>query len=86
MHSFAFSILQSIAVYVCTVKCICRLYLVLTKLTLTNWKNGLKRFLAKKLQTEDNTQANNKKMAELTIPVLVGALRQPQYEVKRMSL
>ncbi|PKU45550.1 hypothetical protein llap_4162 [Limosa lapponica baueri] len=39
----------------------------LPKLTLTKWTSGLKRFLAKKLQTEDNTQANHKKMAKLTI-------------------
>ncbi|XP_075567325.1 LOW QUALITY PROTEIN: coagulation factor XIII B chain [Pelecanus crispus] len=40
---------------------------ILTKLTLTKRTSGLKRFLAKTLQTEDNTQADNKKMAELTL-------------------
>lgn len=56
-HSFVhFSVLWHTAVYMCPVKWIYGLYyLVVTKLTVTKWSSGLKRFLKKTLQVEVNT-------------------------------
>lgn len=78
-HSLAFSILQSIAAYVCWVKWLYGLYyIVLTKLTLTEWTSGLKRFLQRncrlKIMLIMRAQANYNKMVELTLLLLVGVL------------
>lgn len=80
-----FSILQCIAINVCPPKWIYGLYyLVLTKLTLTKWTSGSKRFLQKdhgfKIILIMQAQTNDKKMAEVTLPLLVEALNQSHYD------
>lgn len=72
-RSFTFSVLRSIAVYVCLVKWIYGLYyLVLIKVTLTKWSSGLKRFPQRnyrlKVVLTMQAQGNNTKMASTSTP------------------